>query len=94
VTVNGRPFATGAVPFGATVDVTRGTLVSRTTTGSLKITAVFTVVRGPSLVALRLARGDFSVCPKRKTKGVSRPQATTVRQLWGNGAGAPHLARP
>ena len=52
VIVNGRPFVTGTIPFGVTVDVTRGAVVLRTSVGTLKvtgasgITAAFTLARG------------------------------------------------
>jgi len=94
VTVNGRPFTTGTIPYNATVDVTRGSVTLRTTTGNLKvngaggITAAFKLVRGTDngrpLVELRLARGNFAVCPRRRG---ARVAATIVRQLWGNGKG-------
>ena len=96
VTVNGRPFTTGRVPYNVTVDVTRGRLVLRTDTGTLAvsgangITAAFVLVRGTdrgrTVVELRLAKGNFAVCPKRKTSS-ARAAATTVRQLWGDGTG-------
>jgi hypothetical protein len=100
VLVNGRPFTGGRIPYNSTVDVTRGTLALTTDTGTIKvngaggITAVFVLARGTdrgkAIVELRLARGDFSVCPKRKTRSVSAAGAanTVVRQLWGDGKGA------
>jgi hypothetical protein len=97
VTVNGQPFTTGTIPFGATVDVTRGSVTLTSNVGTLKvagaggITAAFVLVRGKdaknSVVELRLAKGNFSVCPKRKTSSVSQTPATTVRQIWGDGKG-------
>jgi hypothetical protein len=97
VTVNGQPFTTGTIPFGATVDVTRGSVTLTSNVGTLKvsgadgITAAFVLVRGTdgknSVVELRLAKGNFSVCPKRKTSSVSQTAATTVRQVWGDGKG-------
>jgi hypothetical protein len=98
VTVNGRPFTTGTIRYGATVDVTNGRIVLRADTGTLTvtgaggITAAFTLVRGTDrgkpIVELRLAKGSFAVCPKRKTKSAFQATATTVRQLWGDGTGA------
>jgi hypothetical protein len=98
VTVNGRPFTSGTIPFGATVDVTRGAVVLTTATGTLRVTgaggltAAFVLLRGTDggkpVVELRLAKGDFGVCPKRKTSGVGRIAAITVRQLWGDGKGS------
>ena len=98
VLVNGRPFTSGTIPYNSTVDVTKGTLLLKTDTGSLtvngesSITAAFKLVRSTDnkkpIVELRLAKGDFSVCPKRKTKSARATVATTtVRQLWGNGTG-------
>ena len=98
VLVNGAPFTTGTIPFGATVDVTKGTLALVTSTGRVKlnssggISAVFKLLRGVDkkkpIVELRLVKGDFSVCPKRKPSSVARTAATTVRQLWGDGKGS------
>jgi hypothetical protein len=97
VTVNGRPITSGTVPYNATVDVTQGRLVLRADTGTLtvtgagRITAAFVLVRGVdrgrSVVELRLAKGNFSVCPKRKTSGAAATAPTVVRQLWGDGSG-------
>jgi hypothetical protein len=97
VTVNGRPFTAGTIPFNATVDVTRGTVVLRTDTGTLRvngangIAAAFVLVRGTDrgrpVVELRLARGNFAVCPRRRTRSASQTAQTVVRQLWGNGRG-------
>jgi hypothetical protein len=97
VLVNGQPFTTGTVPYGATVDVTNGSLTLRADVGTLTVrgggvTAVFRLLRGTDrkrpVVELRLVRGNFGVCPKRRTKSVSQaaPQ-TVVRQLWGDGKG-------
>jgi hypothetical protein len=97
VLVNGRPFASGTIPYGSTVDVTRGRLVLRADTGTLTvngaggISAVFVLRRGTDrrrpIVELRLTRGNFSVCPARRTNSASQTPSTTVRQLWGNGKG-------
>ncbi len=97
VLVNGRPFAGGTIPYRSTVDVTNGRLLLRADTGTLTvrgaggISAVFVLLRGTdrkqSVVELRLTRGDFSVCPKRKKSSASRIAATPVRQLWGDGTG-------
>jgi hypothetical protein len=98
VLVNGRPFTSGTIPYNTIVDVTKGTLLLKTDTGSLTvngasgITAAFTLVRGTDnkkpIVELRLAKGDFSVCPKRKPKSARATGTTTVRQLWGDGTGS------
>jgi hypothetical protein len=99
VLLNGRPFAGGVIPYGSRVDVTRGTLVLTTDTGTIRlfgaggITAIFVLVRGTDrgrpIVELRLVGGDFSVCPKRKKASAVAATAanTVVRQLWGNGRG-------
>ena len=81
VLVNGAPFTTGTIPFGATVDVTNGRLQLTTTTGKLTVfgagvSANFKLVRGTdkkkAITELRLVKGDFSVCPKRKPRGAGR----------------------
>jgi LCCL domain len=96
VTVNGRPFTGGPIQYNTTVDVTHGTLKIVSTTGTLTvngaggITAAFTLLRGldgkTPVVVLRLAKGDFSPC-KRKKASASLQDAHVVRQLWGNGQG-------
>ncbi len=97
VLVNGRPFTGGTIPYKSVVDVTDGTLLLKADTGTLKvngaggITAVFVLLRGTDkkkpIVELRLTKGNFSVCPKRKKSSAARVAATTVRQLWGDGTG-------
>jgi hypothetical protein len=94
VTVNGAPFTGGQVPYNTTVDVTRGRIVLRTDTGTLTvtgangITAAFVLVRGTDrgrpIVELRLAKGNFSACPRRRGLATA---ATVVRQVWGSGKG-------
>jgi hypothetical protein len=94
VIVNGKPFTTGRIPYGATVDVTNGNLLLTTDTGhvhlyGLGVPAKFKLIRGTDgkrpIVELRLAGGNFSVC-KRKTASIASP-TKTVRQLWGSGKG-------
>jgi hypothetical protein len=97
VLVNGAPFTTGTVPYGATVDVTNGSLTLRADVGTLTvrgggISANFKLIRAiekkKPIVELRLVKGSFAACPKRKTKSVSQATPTAVvRQLWGNGKG-------
>ena len=97
VTVGGAPFTGGTIPFGKTVDVTEGSVLLKSAAGSLRVTpadgatAAFVLVRGTAngkpIVELRLAKGDFSACPKRKTSSAGRGPATVVRQVWGNGKG-------
>jgi hypothetical protein len=97
VTVNGRPFTSGRIPYNAIVDVTDGSLRLVTDTGTLRVFgsgvfARFKLLRGTDkkkpIVELRLTGGDFGVC-KRKTSSASAGEATspTVRQLWADGKG-------
>ncbi len=98
VLVNGAPFTAGAVRYGSTVDVTNGTLVLKTDVGTLKVNggggvpAVFKLLRRTvkkkPLVELRLVKGNFGVCPKRKKSSAAQAPSTTVRQLWGTGKGS------
>ena len=93
MTVNGRRFTSGTIPFGATVDVTRGAIVLMTTTGTLRVTgaggatAAFKLFRGTDrgkpIVELGLVKGDFGVCPERRRSGASQ----VVRAVWGDGKG-------
>jgi hypothetical protein len=99
VTVNGAPFTGGTIAYGSTVDVTHGSVTMQTTVGTLRAagpgraTAAFvllrTTVEGKPYVELRLAKGDFGVCPKRTTADASGAAASAivVRGLWGNGKG-------
>ena len=96
VTVDGRPFTTGQIPYNATVDVTAGRVTLRTDTGTLtvtgadRITAAFVLLRGTdrgrAIVELRLAKGNFAVCPRKRTS-VPGAANTVVRQLWASGKG-------
>jgi hypothetical protein len=100
VTVDGAPFTGGTIRYNSTVDVTNGSVLLKTTTGTLTvtgasgITAAFVLLRGIAnkkpVVVLRLAKGSFSVCPKRKkaSAGLASAAPTVVRQLWGNGKGS------
>jgi hypothetical protein len=99
VTVDGRPFTSGTIRFGAVVDVTAGAAVLKNATGTLTVTgadglpAAFVLRRGTDrgkpILELQLAKGDFSVCPKRTTSGVARLSAAkVVRQLWADGHGS------
>ena len=96
VLVNGRPFTTGTIPYGATVDVTNGRLRLTADTGRITVfgagvSANFKLLRGTDnkkpIVEMRLVKGNFAVCPKRKKSSASRTAATVVRQLWGDGTG-------
>jgi hypothetical protein len=99
VLVNGRPFTGGAIPYNSIVDVTNGRLKLTADTGTLTVfgagvSAVFKLLRGTDqkkpIVEMRLAKGDFSVCPKRKKSSARTTAAanSTVRQLWGQGKGS------
>ena len=99
VTLDGQPFTSGTIPFGATVDVTSGAAVLKNGTGTLNVTgaeglpAAFVLKRGTDrgkpILELWLAKGDFSACPKRRTSGVvTRTAAKVVRQLWADGHGS------
>ena len=84
VLVDGQPFAAGTIPYGAIVDVTRGSVLLKADTGTLKvngaggITAAFVLKRvkdgKKSVVELRLAKGDFGACPKRTTSSEAEPR--------------------
>jgi hypothetical protein len=96
VLVGGKPFTSGTIPYNSTVDVTNGRLVLQIPAGRLTVSgrgvsASFKLLRGldgkNAIVELRLTKGDFSACPKRKTSGSARATAKTVRQLWGDGKG-------
>jgi hypothetical protein len=96
VLVNGKPFAGGQIPYKSKIDVTDGTLLLKTDTGSVEVfgdhvSANFTLLRGTdkkqSIVEFRLIKGNFGAC-KRKTSGAAAAVAVKpVRQLWGNGKG-------
>jgi hypothetical protein len=98
VLVNGSPFTSGTIPYGATVDVTKGTVLLTTDTGSLQaygagVAASFVLGRGTDnkkpVVELRLTGGAFGGCAKRSTSGsaAGTPPKKTIRQLWGKGTG-------
>jgi hypothetical protein len=98
VLVNGSPFTSGTIPYGATVDVTKGTVLLTTDTGSLQaygagVAARFVLARGTDnkkpVVELRLTGGAFGGCAKRATSSAAaRPPSTmTIRQLWAKGKG-------
>jgi hypothetical protein len=99
VTVNGQVFTGGTIPYNATVDVTHGGVTLTTPAGTANFTgndqtaSAFVLkkatVLGKPETLVTLAKGNFSVCPKRKTASVrgSAPSTTVVRELWGNGKG-------
>ena len=74
VLVNGSAFTAGTIPYGATVDVTNGTVSLKTETGTLQaygagVSASFVLSRGTDnkkpIVELRLTGGAFGGCAKR-----------------------------
>ena len=95
--VNSRPFTGGTLSYRSVVDVTTGRLTLHADTGTLtvhganRIPAVFILLRGTdrkqAIVELRLTKGDFTTCPKRRTSAARRITAKTVRQVWGDGKG-------
>ena len=97
VLVNNQPFTGGAVPYGSTVDVSKGWLNMSTEAGDVKlysggggITSKFKLVRATSgklkVVELRLIGGDFSACGKRSL-AAGAAQQKPIRRLWGKGKG-------
>jgi PKD repeat protein len=97
VTLNGRPFTGGPVPFGAKIDVTHGTLKLTTSTGTVVVYgngvfAAFILLRGTDkgkpIVEFRLTAGNFAVC-NRKLSSVDapKPPPKVVRQLWAKATG-------
>jgi hypothetical protein len=98
VLVNGSAFTAGTIPYGATVDVTNGTVSLKTDTGSVQaygagVSARFVLARGTDnkkpVVVLRLTGGAFRGCAKRSTSGAASgsPPTKTIRQLWGKAKG-------
>jgi hypothetical protein len=102
VLVAGKPFKSGPIPPGATINVTHGDFLVTTTTGRVHlfgsgVSSDFRLLKGRSggkrVVVVELVGGNFAVCGttkgKRTTAGVVRSVAknTTIRQLWGNGKG-------
>jgi hypothetical protein len=96
VLVNGSPYTGGTIPYGASVDVTKGKLDLSTEAGRVTVyggggaSSKFKLVRASAnkqrLVELRLIGGDFSAC--RKVSSAAGPLATkTVRRLWSKGKG-------
>jgi hypothetical protein len=97
VLLNGRPFTGGPIRYGSKLDVTNGSLLLKTDTGTIVVSgrgvvAVFVLLRGTDsgkpIVELRLAGGKFGAC-KRKVAAVSKakPPPKVVRQLWAKAKG-------
>lgn len=96
VLVNGKPFAGGQIPYKSKIDVTEGTLLLKTDTGSVlvfgdNVPAAFTLLRGTdkkqTIVEFRLIKGDFGACKRKTSSAASSTAVKPVRQLWGNGKG-------
>jgi len=99
VTVNGRPYRSGPIPYNATIDVTGGTLqLTATGVGTMLVTgdqgllarfvlkkaSVKVGRRKRTLAELALTGGSFTDCPA----GARASQATKgVRSLWAKGSG-------
>jgi hypothetical protein len=90
VLVNGQPFTEGVVPYGSTVDVTKGSLSLTTRTGTIQVsgdgvTSIFVISKGSekgkALDVLRLTGGDFSLCATARTYSrLFAPSAPLMRQ--------------
>jgi hypothetical protein len=102
VTVNGRPFTSGRLKYGSTVDVTRGTLqltargVGRVLTfgdgtdlASYKLNKIVTKVGKKKRLSAELALngGDFSGCTGGAARAAGGPPGKVVRSLWSQGSG-------
>jgi hypothetical protein len=102
VLVAGKPYTSGPIPPGATINVTKGQVYLTTGTGHVHlfgsgVSAEFKLLNGSSggkrVVVIDLVGGKFAVCGttkgRRTTAGVTRAtgKTTTIRQLWGNGKG-------
>lgn len=102
VTVNGKPFTSGRVKYGSTIDVTRGTL-QLTATGVGRVLTfgdgadparyklnkiVDKVGKKRRLSAeLALSGGDFSGCTGGAARAAGGPAGKVVRSLWSQGKG-------
>jgi PKD repeat protein len=97
VTLNGRPFTGGPIPFGSRLDVTHGTLRLTTSTGTVVVYgngvfAAFVLLRGTDrgkpIVEFRLAGGNFAACKRKlSAAAATKPPPKVVRQLWANATG-------
>jgi hypothetical protein len=102
VTVNGRPFTSGRLKYGSTIDVTRGTL-KLTAKG---VGSVLTFGDGTDLARYRLNKivdkvgkkrrltaelalngGDFATCTGSGARAAAGPAGKVVRSLWSQGKG-------
>jgi hypothetical protein len=103
VTVNGKAFSSGRVPYGSVVDVTRGTLkLTAKGVGNLftfgdgtdlarfKLNKIATKVGKTkrTTAELALSGGDFGVCASpRRAIPSAGPTGKAVRSLWTQGKG-------
>jgi hypothetical protein len=99
VTLDGRPFQGGRVPYGSRVDVTKGALLLKTRAGTLSVSgagvfADFVLAKssqnGGALDLLKLAGGNFDDCRNglRTTSGLgAKLPPKTVRRLFAKGKG-------
>src|SRR5262249_40951827 len=62
-----------------------------TVNGQPGVAAAFVLVRstdrGRPIVELRLAKGNFAACPKRRISSARATKAKIVRSIWGDGKG-------
>jgi hypothetical protein len=100
VTLDGKPFTGGPLPYGKKVDVTNGSLTLKTRAGTLTVggRGVFSEfvlqkssAGGKPLDILKLIGGDFGACKSalRTTSalGAKKPPGKTVRRLFAKGKG-------
>jgi hypothetical protein len=101
VTLDGQPFKSGPIPYGRTVDVTKGSLTFTSRAGTLTVfgrdvPAQFVLLKssvgGKPLDVLKLTGGDFGACTSalRTTAavGAKKPPKTVVRRLFAKGKGS------
>ena len=100
VLLNGAPFSAGSIPYGATVDVTNGTLELDADVGHVSlfgqggVPARFKLARGTQTIGekkiavleLRLTGGNFAACGKRALAGRAKKDKPVVL-LWGKAKG-------
>ena len=101
VTVNGRPYRAGPIPYNSTIDVTRGTLQLTATgvgtvvvTGDQGLLARFVLKKASTRVGdrrrtvaeLALTGGSFADCPAPARAGAAQADKA-IRSLWAKGKG-------
>jgi hypothetical protein len=102
VTVNGKPFTSGRVKYGSTINVTRGTLqmtakgVGRLLTfgdgvdlAQYKLNKIVQKVGKKKRLSaeLALSGGDFTSCTGTGARAAAGPAGKVVRSLWSQGKG-------